>query len=54
MEVGTVQRAFHLAPDCSSIDEIRAKLKREGFINVDEHLRGASIRKDLAKLLKGS
>jgi hypothetical protein len=31
---------------------LRAKLKHEGFVNVDEHMRGASIRKDLIKLLK--
>jgi hypothetical protein len=53
MEAGTVQRAFQLAPECSTIDEIRAKLKREGHSNIEAHLQGASIRKDLAKLLKG-
>lgn len=48
---GTVERAFQLAPECRSIDELRAKLMREGCSNIDAHLQG-SLRKDLAKLLK--
>jgi hypothetical protein len=52
MEIGTVQRAFQLAPECSSIDEIRRRLKREGYAAVDEHLQGNSIQDDLKKLLK--
>jgi hypothetical protein len=40
MEIGTVHRAFQLAPECTSIDEIRRKLKREGHSAVDEYLRG--------------
>lgn len=48
---GTVERAFQLASDCRSIDELRAKLIKEGCSNIDAHLQG-SLRKDLAKLLK--
>lgn len=48
---GTVERAFQLAPECRSIDELRAKLVREGCMNIDAHLQG-SLRRDLAKLLK--
>lgn len=48
---GTVERAFKLAPECRSIDELRAKLLREGYSNIDAHLQG-SLRRDLAKLLK--
>jgi hypothetical protein len=44
---GTVQRAFEIAPECRSVDEIRIKLKKEGHVNVDEHLQGSSIQKDL-------
>ena len=52
MTVGTVERAFQLAPECSSIDELRAKLRKEGCSSVDTHLQGPSIRKDLSKLLR--
>lgn len=47
---GTVERAFELAPECRSIEELRAKLLKEGCSNIDAHLQG-SLRKDLAKLL---
>ena len=50
---GTVERAFQLAPECQTIDELRAKLDREGFSGVDAHLKG-SLRKELKKLLKRS
>ena len=48
--VGTVERAFQLAPECKSIAELRTKLIREGCSNIDAHLQG-SLRKDLTKLL---
>jgi hypothetical protein len=51
MEIGTVQRAFQLAPDCTSLQELRRKLSGEGYTSVDDHLRG-SLGKELAKLLK--
>lgn len=49
--VGIVQRAFQLAPGSASIDEVRSKLRREGYSQVDEHLGGGVIRSDLKKLL---
>ena len=49
---GTVKRAFELAPDCSTIDEIRARLKKEGFENVLEHLQGSGIQKELKSRLR--
>jgi hypothetical protein len=50
MEIGTVERAFQLAPECRTVAEIRAKLVREGYSNVEAHLQG-SLRRDLRKLL---
>lgn len=50
--IGIVQRAFELAPQSMSIDEIRAKLMREGYASIDAHLQGGSLRKDLKKLLR--
>ena len=52
MEVGTIERAFQLAPECSTIDDIRFKLKREGYSEVDNHLQGSSIQRDLKRMLK--
>lgn len=49
---GIIERAFQLAPECATIDEIRLKLKREGYSEVENHLQGGSIQKDLKRLLK--
>ena len=50
---GTVERAFQLAPECQTINELRAKLEREGHSGVEAHLKG-SLRKELKALLKPS
>ena len=44
-----IERAFQLARDSTSIDEIRKTLRQEGYANVDSHLGGASIKADLKK-----
>lgn len=44
-----IERAFELARDSSSVDEIRKALRREGYSNVDAHLGGAGIKADLKK-----
>jgi tRNA G26 N,N-dimethylase Trm1 len=44
-----IERAFQLARDSSSIEEIRKVLRREGYSNVDAHLGGASIKADLKR-----
>jgi hypothetical protein len=44
-----IERAFQLAPDFTSIEEIRKALRHEGYSNVDAHLGGASIKADLKK-----
>lgn len=48
-DMSIIERAFHLASDSANLDELRARLKREGYSNVDAHLGGASIRADLRK-----
>ena len=48
--MGTVERAFQLAPECRSMDELRAKLSKERCASIDAHLQG-SLRRDLRKLL---
>jgi hypothetical protein len=44
-----IERAFELARDSSSVEQIRKALRREGYSNVDAHLGGASIKADLKK-----
>src|SRR5690349_5048316 len=39
--VGTVERAFQLAPECRTMQELRARLLRERHTNVDAHLQGS-------------
>lgn len=44
-----IERAFQLASQSTSIEDIRKTLRREGYSNVDAHLGGASIKADLKK-----
>jgi len=47
-----IERAFQLARDASSVDEIRKALRHEGYANVDAHLAGPSIKADLRRQLE--
>ena len=47
-----IERAFQLATECGGVNEIKLKLKAEGYSNVDAHLEGRSIRSDLKRLFK--
>lgn len=51
--VSTVERAYQLAatPRCRTLADLAILLKREGYSGVDEHLRGASLRRALRALL---
>ena len=51
MTGGTVKRAFDLAPECTSLDELRSRLKKERFDRVDDHLAGSGIQSELKKRL---
>jgi hypothetical protein len=48
----TLERAFELARsgDCSSLQDIRRRLKSEGFDQVEAHLAGPAIGKQLRRL----
>lgn len=50
--IGTVERAFQVASEVETLEEVRRQLKREGFAQVEEHLSGGTIQSDLKKLLK--
>ena len=51
---GTVERAFELARsgDCATLSDIRARLIREHYTAVSEHLTGPSLRRDLTRLCR--
>jgi len=51
MEKGIIERAYELAPNCTTLEEIRIALRDEGYANVNAHMAGSSIRADLRKLL---
>ena len=48
---GVIERAFQLTGCSSNVEEIRVKLRQEGYANVDAHLAGPKIRSDLLKLI---
>lgn len=47
-----IERAFQLAEGSANVEEIRVKLKKEGYPSVDAHLSGARIRSDLTKIIR--
>ena len=52
MQTGnTVERAFYLALETKSIDELKSRLKKEGHSNVDAHLSGPQIRTELSRII---
>jgi hypothetical protein len=46
-----IERAYELALESRSIEEIKKKLLREGYVNVHAHLGGRQIRQDLLERL---
>ncbi|RYD28177.1 MAG: hypothetical protein EOP89_03110 [Lysobacteraceae bacterium] len=52
-EQTTVERAFELARsgECSSVNDLRQRLRREGYDAVHLHLHGSSINRQLIELM---
>jgi hypothetical protein len=48
-----IERAFQLASDCQSVVEVRERLRREGYIQVDAHFSGRMVKKQIRQRLKG-
>jgi hypothetical protein len=46
-----IERAFELAAESGSVSEVKAKLGREGYFNVQAHLTGRVIRRDIEQRL---
>ena len=49
---GVIERAFQLTGCSANVEQIRLKLRQEGYSNVDAHLAGPKIRADLLKLIR--
>ena len=49
---GIIERAFQLALQSANVEEIRTRLRKEGYSNVDAHLMGRKIRSDLVKVIR--
>jgi hypothetical protein len=49
--VNIIERAFAIAPECGSIEELKRRLMREGYLQVNAHLSGRQIRRDLLQRL---
>ena len=49
---GIIERAFQLAESSENVEQIRAKLRKVGYSNVDAHLSGPKIRSDLVRLIR--
>jgi hypothetical protein len=48
---GTIERAFEIAPESGSLDEVKKRLSREGYANVEAHLTGPQIKRELTARL---
>ena len=46
-DVNIIERAFQLAAESGSIDEVKRKLQREGYFHVEAHLSGRQIRSEI-------
>lgn len=46
-----IERAFELAAECGSVSEVRQLLVREGYFNVEAHLTGRQIQRDIQSRL---
>jgi hypothetical protein len=50
-EMNIIERAFQVAPECGSVSEVRQILVREGYFNVEAHLTGRQIQRDIQSRL---
>jgi hypothetical protein len=50
-EMNIIERAFEVAPECGSVSEVRQILVREGYFNVEAHLTGRQIQRDIQNRL---
>ena len=49
---GVIERAFQLAQSSANVEEIRNRLRQEGYFNDGAHLMGRKIRSDLIRVIR--
>lgn len=49
--VDIIERAFQLAAESGSVEEVKTKLAREGYLNVHRHLGGKHTRSQILERL---
>jgi hypothetical protein len=49
--VDIIERAFQLAAESASVEEVKRKLRREGYFQVEAHLSGRQIRAEITNRL---
>ena len=54
LELNVVKRAFDIAPECGSIEEVKRRLIREGYMQVNTHLSAWQIRREILARLNDS
>lgn len=50
-DTNIIERSFQLAAESGSVEQVKQKLKREGYMLVDSHLSGKLIRSEICKRL---
>ncbi len=50
--VNIIQRAFEIAAECVSLEDVRKRLSNEGYAQAEAHLSGPQIRREIATMLK--
>ena len=50
-DVNIIERAFQVAAESGSVEEVKAKLSREGYLNVHRHLGGKHTRTQILERL---
>jgi hypothetical protein len=53
-QANIIERAFELAPDCRSLVEVRNRLNREGYLQVDAHFSGSTIKAQIRQRLNSA
>ena len=46
-----IERAFDLAAECGSLDQVQRRLRDEDYLSVNSHLSGRQTRAEIAKRL---
>jgi hypothetical protein len=49
--INIIERAFQIASECQSVVQVRNRLSREGYLQVDAYLSGRGIKRQIKQRL---